>query len=81
MVSKEKVVTLAHGSGGVETQDLLHKLLFSRVEDPLKKVTGGAGIDILDDGALIPTRGGGYIVISTDAYTVNPPFFPGGNIG
>lgn len=81
MSEERSVVTLAHGSGGVETQELLHKILISKVEDELKKVKGGVGIDVLDDGALVPSPTGGYIVVSIDSYTVNPPFFPGGNIG
>ena len=74
-------ITLAHGSGGIESIRLLQKLLISKVEDPLKKVKGGIGIDVLDDGAAIPLADGNYIIVSTDAYTVNPIFFPGGNIG
>ncbi|MCS7143579.1 MAG: hydrogenase expression/formation protein HypE [Archaeoglobaceae archaeon] len=75
-----KFVKLAHGSGGEETSELLKELLFSRVPDDLKKVPNGLGIDLPDDGAVIPVKNT-KIVISTDSYTVNPPFFPGGNIG
>jgi hydrogenase expression/formation protein HypE len=73
-------VTLAHGSGGVEMLEILERLFFKRVKDELKRVKGGVGLDVADDAAAIPVPGG-YIVISTDSYTVNPPFFPGGNIG
>lgn len=72
-------VRLSHGAGGVETAELLARLL-SRVEDRLKSVEGGVGLDVLDDAAAIPI-GDGYLVISVDSYTVNPPFFPGGDIG
>lgn len=75
------VVSLAHGQGGVETLELLEKLLFSKVEDRLKRVEGGVGIDRPDDGSLIPLPDGRYLVATADSYTVNPPFFPGGNIG
>ncbi len=45
-----------------------------------KNVNGGIGLDELDDGATIPLDE--YeIVISTDSHTVNPIFFPGGDIG
>lgn len=74
-------ITLAHGSGGVETFEILERLIFKRVEDKLKRVGNGFGIDVLDDGAVIPLPSGDHIVVSIDAYTVNPPFFPGGNIG
>lgn len=75
-----KFVKLSHGSGGEEMGELLKEILFSRVPDELKKVPKGIGIDFPDDGAVIPLEKG-YLVISTDSYTVNPPFFPGGNIG
>lgn len=75
-----KFVKLAHGSGGEETGELLKELLFSKVPEELKKVPNGLGIDLPDDGAVIPLEKKN-IVISTDSYTVNPPFFPGGNIG
>lgn len=78
----ESRIRLAHGSGGVETSELLEKLIFSRVSDALKRVgNGGVGIDYPDDAAAIPLSNNEYLVITVDAYTVNPPFFPGGNIG
>jgi len=76
-----EVVTLAHGSGGIEMHDIITKLIVSRVDNPLRRVEGGVGIDVLDDGALIPLPDGSYMVVSIDSYTVNPIFFPGGNIG
>ncbi len=60
--------------------EILQKLIFQRVEEPLKRVEGGVGIDLPDDGAIIPV-GERRLVVSTDSYTVNPIFFPGGNIG
>ncbi|MEM1918964.1 MAG: hydrogenase expression/formation protein HypE [Desulfurococcaceae archaeon] len=74
-------ITLSHGSGGVETFEILKRIVLSKVKEELKKVGSGVGIDVLDDGALIPMPNGGYIVVSTDSYTVNPIVFPGGNIG
>ena len=73
-------IKLAHGSGGIEMGDILNKLIFSRVADEFKRIRGGLGIDNPDDAAAIPV-GDKYIVISTDSYTVNPPFFPESNIG
>ncbi len=77
----KEYITLAHGSGGVEMHEILEKLFFKRVSDRFKRVEGGIGIDEPDDAAAIPIGGGKYLVVSIDAYTVNPPFFPGGNIG
>ncbi|PLC63138.1 hydrogenase expression/formation protein HypE [Thermoproteus sp. CP80] len=77
----EGVVRLAHGSGGVETSQILEALVFSRLEERLKRVEGGVGIDFPDDAAAIPIGDGRYLVVTIDSYTVNPPFFPGGDIG
>jgi hydrogenase expression/formation protein HypE len=77
----ERVIRVAHGSGGVETSPLLEALIFSRLEERLKKVEGGIGIDFPDDAAAIPIGDGRYSVVTVDSYTVNPPFFPGGDIG
>ncbi len=73
-------VTLAHGSGGVETEAIVENLIVKLVPEALRKTPGGVGLDALDDGAAIPVPGG-YMVFTVDSYTVNPPFFPGGNIG
>jgi len=80
-MSLEEAVTLAHGQGGSETLELLRRLVFSKVDESLKKVPRGLGIDKPDDGSLIPLPDGRYLVATVDSYTVNPPFFPGGNIG
>ena len=75
----EGFVTLAQGQGGEETWELLASLVFSRVR--VKSVAGGVGLDWPDDGATVPLPDGTHLVVSVDSYTVNPPFFPGGNIG
>jgi len=77
---KTRFLTLAHGAGGVETDELLEKLILSRIPGELVRVLNGYGLDVLDDGATLET-GSGHIVVSIDSYTVNPPFFPGGDIG
>ncbi|RLE79559.1 MAG: hydrogenase expression/formation protein HypE [Thermoprotei archaeon] len=78
---RERKVMLAHGAGGKEMGELLADLFFSRVAENLKKVSGGVGIDFPDDAATIPLPTGEYLVVSIDSYTVNPIYFPGGNIG
>ncbi|MEL9990636.1 MAG: hydrogenase expression/formation protein HypE [Thermoproteus sp.] len=75
------MISLSHGGGGVETEELLERLIFSKVPDALKKVAGGLGIDLPDDAAALPMGNGDYMVVTVDAYTVDPPFFPGGDIG
>lgn len=73
-------ITLAHGSGGKETQEILEKLIFSSVPNALKVTPQGLGIDRPDDAAAIRI-GEEYIVVTVDAYTVKPHVFPGGDIG
>ncbi len=77
----DDVITLSHGSGGRETSLIVNSLVLSLLKEDMKTVKGGVGTDELDDGAAIPIGDGRYIVISIDSYTVNPPFFPGGNLG
>lgn len=75
------MITLAHGGGGLDTEEILQRLLFSRVPPELRRVAGGLGIDMPDDAAAIPLGNGDYLVATVDSFTVDPPFFPGGDIG
>ncbi len=74
-------ITLAHGSGGKETGELVEMLIVSMVPEKLRKVGNGFGLDVLDDSALIPIAEDKYIAVTVDSYTVKPIFFPGGDIG
>lgn len=81
MVETLEKITLAHGAGGREMNNLLEELIFKKIPTSMKKIEGGLGIDFPDDAAALPTSDGRYIVVTVDAYTVNPIFFPGGDIG
>lgn len=70
-------INLMHGGGGAAMHSLLRDLL---KEISKKKVPGGIGLDELDDAAVIPFKGS-KLVYTTDTYTVEPLFFPGGDIG
>jgi len=72
------MITLEHGSGGRLMRELIEGLILPTYE--LKRVPGGIGLPEMDDGASIP-MGGRNLVLTTDAYTVKPVFFPGGDIG
>ena len=71
-------VGLAIGGGGRETEEFVKTFIL-----PLFKLKnlGGVGLEEMEDGATIPMGDGKHVVISVDSYTVNPPFFPGGDIG
>jgi hydrogenase expression/formation protein HypE len=71
-------ISMAHGAGGEMMQSLISDIILNNIKN--KKVNGGIGLGELDDGATIPL--GDYeIVISTDSHTIDPIFFPGGDIG
>ncbi|MBI5680645.1 MAG: hydrogenase expression/formation protein HypE [Methanobacterium sp.] len=71
-------ISMAHGAGGEMMQSLISDIILNNIKN--KNVNGGIGLGELDDGATIPF--GDYeIVISTDSHTVDPLFFPGGDIG
>ncbi len=65
-------ITLAYGEGGKLSRRLLHERLLPRF--------GNEQLRLLGDAALLPTTSG-QIAFSTDAYTVSPLFFRGGDIG
>jgi len=74
---RDKIVTLAHGSGGQAMQDLIEALFVSQFEGKLPTS--------LEDQARIPfdelTVQGDRLAFTTDSYVVDPLFFPGGDIG
>jgi len=74
----EGVITLEHGSGGRLMRELLEQVILPAYE--LNRAPGGTGLPEMDDGAFIPL-GDFKLVFTTDAYTVKPIFFPGGDIG
>ena len=65
-------ILLDHGAGGRMSHQLTRDILLPVFDSPLL-----AG---LDDGAVFEA-GGGRLAFSTDTYTVDPIFFPGGSIG
>lgn len=68
---EEKNVTLAHGAGGQQTNELIDRVFKAHFANP--EFTG-------DDAAVLePWQG--KIAFSTDGFIVSPWEFPGGNIG
>lgn len=76
----ERAIETADGAGGIRSIELVENLIKSKVPQWLWTALNGGGLDFLDDGAFISV-GGGYIVLTSDTYTVKPIFFPGGDIG
>ena len=66
----EDKILLAHGSGGKLMHDLIESFM-PELANPI--------LDRLDDSAVFEVSG--RLAFTTDSYTVNPIFFPGGDIG
>jgi len=64
-------VLLAHGSGGKLSHDLIENNFVPAFDNPV--------LNRLDDSAVFEMSG--QLAFTTDSYTVNPIFFPGGDIG
>jgi hydrogenase expression/formation protein HypE len=65
-------IRLAHGGGGALARRL--------VRDEIAARFGPGPLDGLPDAARV-TLAGGEVLFTTDSYVVQPPEFPGGNIG
>lgn len=68
----ESTITLAHGSGGRLTAELVESVFVGTFADE-------AGAQ-LDDSAVFRS-GGQRVALTTDAFVVKPRWFPGGDIG
>ncbi len=66
----EDKILLAHGSGG----KLMHDLIQSFMPDLANPI-----LEKMEDAAVFNVKG--RVAFTTDSYTVNPIFFPGGDIG
>lgn len=67
----EKYVTLAHGAGGKQTNELIEKVFKAHFSNP----------DLTADDAAVLAVEKGKIAFTTDGFIVSPFEFPGGNIG
>lgn len=64
-------ITMAHGSGGRATNDLIKDIFASEFASPL--------LDAMEDAAVV--AGSENIAFTTDSFVVEPLEFPGGDIG
>ena len=67
----EDKITLAHGSGGVQTNELIGNIFKKHFANPY----------LTADDAAVLDMSAGKIAMSTDGFIVSPYEFPGGNIG
>lgn len=65
-----KTITLAHGNGGEENNELIRDIFYKHFENEILSKS--------EDAAVIHN---GELAFTTDSFTVSPLFFPGGDIG
>ena len=65
-------ISLSHGDGGEITLQFIRQEILSRFGNP--------SLNLLEDGSKIDVDNIS-LVISTDSYIIDPPIFPGGDIG
>jgi len=65
-----KTITLAHGNGGLENNELISKVFYEAFKNEI--------LEKSEDAAIIEN---GKLAFSTDSFTVSPIFFIGGDIG
>ncbi len=64
---------LAHGSGGRLTRDLVEGTFLAALDNPF--------LQPLSDSAILPELPPGRPALTTDGFVVDPPVFPGGDLG
>ena len=65
------LIRLEHGSGGALSRDLVESVIHPFFRSPSYTELSDAS----------PVEAGSDLLMTTDGYVVDPPFFPGGNIG
>lgn len=72
-----EIITLAHGSGGKATRDLIENVFVSSFDNKyLNQLEDQARFDLTDIG-----KHGKRLALTTDSYVIDPLFVPGGDIG
>ncbi len=66
-------ILLAHGGGGRLTQELVRELFLPALSNP--------ALAVLSDSAVLDALPRGRPALTTDAFVVDPPVFPGGDLG
>jgi hydrogenase expression/formation protein HypE len=73
-------VLLKHGAGGRAMRRLIEQSFLRAFQSDPVCPAGMIGLDEMDDGAAIRIDDR-WLVLTTDSHVIQPPFFPGGDIG
>jgi hydrogenase expression/formation protein HypE len=77
-LAEDDKIKLYHGAGGTAMDALIKELFLKGFTK--KQALDGVGLDALDDGASIRV-GNKEVILTMDGHTVDPVFFPGGDLG
>ena len=70
-MSEAQLIRLEHGSGGALSRELVEAVIYPAFRSEAYPELSDAS----------PITAGADILVTTDGYVVDPPFFPGGDIG
>lgn len=73
-------IGLKHGAGGRAMRRLIEEGFKTAFVGEPEMPAGIIGLAAMDDGAAVRV-GDRWLVMSTDSHVIQPPFFPGGDIG
>ncbi|MFI5178147.1 MAG: hydrogenase expression/formation protein HypE [Vicinamibacterales bacterium] len=73
-------IMLKHGSGGRAMRRLIEEAFLSAFATDPESPAGLIGVSAMDDGGAVRV-GDRWLVMTTDSHVIQPPFFPGGDIG
>ena len=79
MVGDERIA-MKHGAGGRAMRRLIEDAFLRAFASTPRRPAGLVGVDAMDDGGAV-RFGDRWLVLTTDSHVIQPPFFPGGDIG
>jgi len=80
VVPTDDRIMLKHGAGGRAMRRLIEEAFYGAFTFEPELQPGVIGLPAMDDGAAIRV-GDQWLVMTTDSHVIQPPFFPGGDIG
>jgi hydrogenase expression/formation protein HypE len=79
LITDEQIL-LKHGAGGRAMRRLIQESFLQAFETDPPLRAGVLGVAAMDDGGAVRI-GDRWLVLTTDSHVIQPPFFPGGDIG
>ncbi len=80
VTGSDQQILLKHGAGGRAMRRLIEEAFLHAFETEPELRPGVIGVAAMDDGGAVRI-GDRWLVLTTDSHVIQPPFFPGGDIG